>query len=68
VEKQYDLLKEAQQYAVNVYPGVLKCLNDAEAIYPAQKGTEIYCLMPEYYSAEFGIAVEEIVQSEAYDV
>jgi CRISPR-associated endonuclease/helicase Cas3 len=68
VEKQYDLLKKAQQYAVNVYPGVLKDLKDAQVIYPAQKGTEIYCLRPQYYSTEFGISIEKIVRSEVYDV
>lgn len=68
VEKQYNLLKEAQQYSVNVYPGILKDLKKVEAICPVQRGTEIYYLKKEYYSAEFGISVEKIVQSEVYDV
>jgi CRISPR-associated endonuclease/helicase Cas3 len=58
VEKQYDLLKRAQQYTVNVFPHVLSKLEKAGAIHPIQAGTQIFHLDPRYYSPEFGLLTE----------
>jgi CRISPR-associated endonuclease/helicase Cas3 len=58
VEKQYDLLKRAQQYTVNVFPHVLSKLEHAGAIHPIQAGTQIFHLDPRYYSPEFGLLTE----------
>lgn len=58
VEKQYDLLKRAQQYTVNVFPNILSKLENASAIHPIQAGTQIFHLDPRYYSPEFGLLTE----------
>lgn len=58
VEKQYDLLKRAQQYTVNVFPNILSKLENTGAIHPIQAGTQIFHLDPRYYSPEFGLLTE----------
>lgn len=60
VEKQFDLLKRAQQYTVNVFPNVLAALIKAEAIFPVQDGVDILYLDSRYYSPEFGLVTEPI--------
>jgi CRISPR-associated endonuclease/helicase Cas3 len=52
----YKLLRQAQQYSVNVFPNVWRRLQAAGAIYPAHKEIEIYCLREEYYSEHFGLS------------
>lgn len=64
VEKQYDLLKRAQQYTVNVFPHVLSKLEKAGAICPIQPGTQIFHLDPRYYSPEFGLLTEPVGKME----
>ncbi len=60
VEKQYDLLKRAQQYTVNVFPNILSKLQKAGAIHPIQTGTQIFHLDSRYYSPEFGLLTEPV--------
>lgn len=60
VEKQYDLLRRAQQYTVNVFPHQLAKLQEAGALHPVQEGTGILHLDPRYYSFEFGLVTEPI--------
>lgn len=57
--KAYKLLKEAQQYSVNVFPNVWQKLRENDAVVPVQSGEEIYYLRKLYYSPEFGLTVEE---------
>lgn len=62
-DKQFALLREAQQYTVNVFPSLLKSLDDAEAIHVVQDGVDIlYLMKSEYYSQNFGLS-DEIVGS-----
>ena len=56
--KAYDLLKQAQQYSVNVFPNVWRKLKEAQAIYPAREGEEIYCLHEQHYNKNFGLSIE----------
>jgi len=56
LEKQYRLIRRAQHYSVNVFPDVLKRLQERGAVYEAQKGSGILCLDERYYSAEFGLS------------
>ncbi|MCI5224403.1 MAG: CRISPR-associated helicase/endonuclease Cas3, partial [Candidatus Electrothrix sp. AR4] len=58
--KAYDLLKQAQQYSVNVFPNVWKKLKEAQAVYPVQTGEEIYCLDKQYYNEDFGLSTEVV--------
>jgi CRISPR-associated endonuclease/helicase Cas3 len=55
LEKQYKLIRRAQRYSVNVFPDVLKRLQD-RAVHEVQKGSEILCLDERYYSDEFGLS------------
>jgi CRISPR-associated endonuclease/helicase Cas3 len=54
-EKQYKLIRRAQRYSVNVFPDVLKRLQD-RAVHEVQKGSEILYLDERYYSDEFGLS------------
>jgi CRISPR-associated endonuclease/helicase Cas3 len=65
VEKQIDLLKQAQQYTVNVFPNMLSALMEAQAVHPVQDGTDILHLDPRYYSPEFGLVAEPVQLMEA---
>ncbi len=56
----FQLLKEAQQYSVNVFPNVWRQLVEAEAVRPVQEGEEIYYLDERYYSDDFGLSTEEV--------
>lgn len=56
LEKQYKLIRQAQRYSVNVFPNVLKKLQDQQAVYEVQKGSGILYLDERYYSDEFGLS------------
>ncbi len=60
IEKQYELLREAQRYSVNVFSTDFDKLKKESAIYEVQEGTGIYCLREEYYSNEFGLSIERV--------
>ena len=60
VEKQFDLLRRAQQYTVNVFPNVLSALVEANAVRHVQDGIEILCLDSRFYSPEFGLVTEPV--------
>ena len=53
--KQFQLLKQANQYSVNVFEHVLRKLEEKKAIYEVQPGTGILCLLPNHYSQEAGL-------------
>ncbi len=54
-EKDFDLLKQAQQFTVNVFPQVLERLQNAGAVHEVQAGTGILYLDSRYYHDEFGL-------------
>jgi len=58
--KAYMLLKQAQQFSVNVFPNVWHKLNEKDAIIPIQNGEAIYYLDERHYSDTFGISIEEV--------
>lgn len=55
-ELQFDLLRRAQQFSVNVFAQVFDALQRADAIGQIGEGIGIYHLRPEYYSEEFGLS------------
>ncbi len=57
---EYRLLREAQQFSVNVFPHVLKKLIDAGAVYELAPDVKILCLNERYYSEDFGLATEPV--------
>lgn len=56
VEKQFELLKQAQQFAVGVFPNVLRRLQQQNAVHEVQEGVGIFYLDSRYYDKEFGLS------------
>lgn len=54
LEKQFDLIKKAQRYSVNLFPYEFKKMAGNNAIREVQKGAGIYYLDDQYYSEKFG--------------
>ena len=56
-DKEFDLLRKAQQYSVNVFPNVLEKLQKAGVVREVRPDTDILFLIDSrYYSEEFGLA------------
>lgn len=60
VEKQFQLIKRAQQFSVNLFPHEFEKLSKQEAIHRVQEGTEIYYLDSRYYSKITGLSLEPV--------
>jgi CRISPR-associated endonuclease/helicase Cas3 len=68
VEQEFKLLRAAQQFTVNVFPHVLKKLNEAKALHEVKPDARILCLDSRYYSKLFGLATEPVsVMETLYD-
>lgn len=67
VEKQYALIKRAQQYSVNLFPHEFEKLVEQNALYRVQEGTEIFYLNDRYYNEQFGISMEPVGKEEFLD-
>lgn len=56
-DKEFELLRRAQQFSVNVFPNVLEKLSKTLVVREVQEGTGIlYLTDPRYYSPEFGLS------------
>jgi CRISPR-associated endonuclease/helicase Cas3 len=66
VEKQYTLIKKAQQYSVNLFPYEFEKLAEQNALYRVQEETEIFYLDYHYYSKITGISLEPVKQEEQF--
>lgn len=55
LEGQFRLLREAQQFTVNLFPHELSGLQQKGALYEVQPGTGVQCLQKGFYSEEFGL-------------
>lgn len=56
-DREFDLLRRAQQYSVNVLPQQLEALSKANAVHEIQEGTGIlYLADARYYSEELGLS------------
>lgn len=64
-DKEFDMLRRAQQFTVNVFPNVLERLIKAEAVREIQDGTGILYLDYRYYSDEFGLSEAPVRNMEA---
>ncbi len=60
-QRYYQLLRQAQKFSVNVFPNVWARLISENAVLEIQEGHGIYYLKAEYYSDEFGLNSEPIV-------
>lgn len=66
VEKQYALVKKAQQYSVNLFPHEFEKLAEQKALYRVQEGTEIFHLDYQYYSKITGVSLEPVRKEEQF--
>lgn len=58
VEYDYEikpLLRQAQQYTVNVFPHTFNRLKDQKALIPISSDIEIFCLDGQFYDRQFGL-------------
>ena len=58
VDKQFDLLRKAQQYSVNLFPHEFKRLSEAGALFRVQEETDIFFLDDSFYNDKTGILME----------
>ena len=54
LEKQFELIKKAQRYSVNMFTREFNEMAKNHAIHEVQEGVGIYYLDNEYYNNEFG--------------
>lgn len=66
-DKEFDMLRRAQQFTVNVFPNVLERLTNAGAVQEIQEGTGILYLDYRYYSDEFGLSETPVRNMEAWN-
>jgi CRISPR-associated endonuclease/helicase Cas3 len=66
VEKQYALIKKAQQYSVNLFPHEFEKLAKQDALCRVQEDTEIFYLDSQYYSTITGISLEPLNKEEQF--
>ncbi len=67
VEKQYALIKKAQQYSVNLFPYEFEELSKKNALNRVQEETEIFYLDYQYYSRKTGLSLEPVNQEEQFE-
>lgn len=58
------LLKTAQQYSVNIFPYMIKKLQEEKALFQTYEGSGIWYLDDQYYSKDFGVSLEPVSQME----
>lgn len=58
LEAEWQLLRKAQRYTLNLYDHAFVTLVNAGALYEVKAGSGVYCLRPEWYDAEFGLRTE----------
>jgi len=58
LDRQFRLLRQAQQYSVNLFPHEISSLQQKGALDEAQPGTGVLCLQPGFYSEEYGLDLE----------
>jgi CRISPR-associated endonuclease/helicase Cas3 len=67
VDAEYSLLRQAQQFTVNVFQTEFETLDKARAIYEVQTGTGIWYLNARHYSNETGLSLEPVTDMEMLD-
>jgi CRISPR-associated endonuclease/helicase Cas3 len=55
---EFQLLRKAQRFAVNVFRWEMDSLTRSGAIYEVQAGTGVFCLREDFYSDEFGLTLD----------
>jgi CRISPR-associated endonuclease/helicase Cas3 len=57
---QYELLRRAQRFTVNLFPNVLESLMERHAVQEAQPDTGVLVLDERFYSSEFGVSEDAV--------
>ena len=60
IKDMFNLIREAQQYSVNLFPHEFKRLQEEKAIFQIQDDLDIFYLDAHYYSEQTGISMEPI--------
>lgn len=68
ISLEFDLLRKAQQFTVNVFPHIFRKLSEAGALHEVKDGLRIYSLDSRYYSKQFGLATEPVSLMETLNV
>jgi CRISPR-associated endonuclease/helicase Cas3 len=55
---EFQLLRKAQRFSVNVFAWERDALERSRAIYEAQQGAGVFCLQEGFYSNEFGLTLD----------
>jgi CRISPR-associated endonuclease/helicase Cas3 len=58
LDKQWRLLRAAQQYTISLYPQQFQRMLDAGVIYPVGMDARVYCLLPQHYDPRYGVHEE----------
>lgn len=66
LEKQYDLIKKAQQYSINLFSYEFDKLAALNALHRVQEGTEIFYLDYRHYSRITGLSLEPVREEEQF--
>ncbi len=66
-EKQYALIRKAQQYSVGLFPHEFEKLTKQGALHRVQEEAEIFYLNYEYYSKITGLSLEPVEQEEQFE-
>jgi len=64
-EKQFELLRRAQRFTVNIVPRMVQKLQQKGALHEVQEGTGMLYLEEAYYSNEFGLDEDGTEETEA---
>lgn len=64
IDKQYQLIRQAQRYSVNVFSNILSKLEKQNAVHEVQKGAGILYLDERFYSDKFGLSEKPVKNTE----
>lgn len=64
IKREFELMRAAQQFTVNVFPHVLRKLQAAQAVHEVEPDARILCLNERYYSPRFGLSSEPVIPME----
>jgi len=68
LEKQYQLLKKAQRYSVNIFSQLFDELLQKKAIHQVQEGTGVFYLDKRYYTTEYGLSKDPVGEMDILNV
>jgi CRISPR-associated endonuclease/helicase Cas3 len=58
LDREWQLLRKAQQFTVSVYEAQFKKMIDKGFLYEAKRNSGVYCLRAQFYDQEYGLRTE----------